>query len=88
MAFYRQQIVLGLRDYARRCGFTQAVVGSSGGIDSAITLALAAEAFGPERVTAITMPSAFSSDRLGGRLANRCATGWACGCTGIRSPIW
>jgi NAD+ synthetase len=61
MAFYRQQIVLGLRDYARRCGFTQAVVGSSGGIDSAITLALAAEAFGPERVTAITMPSVYSS---------------------------
>ncbi|UCU94318.1 NAD+ synthase [Hydrogenophaga taeniospiralis] len=61
MAFYRQQIVLGLRDYARRCGFTQAVVGSSGGIDSAITLALAAEAFGPEHVTAITMPSVYSS---------------------------
>ncbi|HSW17666.1 MAG TPA: NAD+ synthase [Ramlibacter sp.] len=61
MAFYRQQIVLGLRDYARRCGFTQAVVGSSGGIDSAITLALAAEAFGPDRVTAITMPSVYSS---------------------------
>jgi predicted amidohydrolase/NH3-dependent NAD+ synthetase len=61
MAFYRQQIVLGLRDYARRCGFTQAVIGSSGGIDSAITLALAAEAFGPDRVTAVTMPSVFSS---------------------------
>jgi NAD+ synthase (glutamine-hydrolysing) len=61
MAFYRQQIVLGLRDYARRCGFTQAVIGSSGGIDSAITIALAAEAFGPDRVTAITMPSVFSS---------------------------
>lgn len=61
MAFYRQQIVLGLRDYARRCGFTQAVVGSSGGIDSAITIALAVEAFGPDRVTAITMPSVYSS---------------------------
>ena len=61
LAFYRQQIVLGLRDYARRCGFTQAVVGCSGGIDSAITLALAAEAFGAEHVTAITMPSVFSS---------------------------
>src|SRR3990167_8115441 len=44
MAFYRQQIVLGLSDYARRCGFTQAVVGSSGGIDSAITPALAGAA--------------------------------------------
>ncbi|GKT19853.1 NAD+ synthase [Acidovorax sp. SUPP2522] len=61
MAFYRQQIVLGLRDYARRCGFTQAVVGSSGGIDSALTLALAAEALGPENVVGITMPSRFSS---------------------------
>ena len=46
MAFYRAQIVLGLRDYARRCGFKQAVVGSSGGIDSALTLALAVDALG------------------------------------------
>ncbi|RYF24719.1 MAG: NAD+ synthase [Comamonadaceae bacterium] len=61
MAFYRQQIVLGLRDYARRCGFTQVVVGSSGGIDSALTLALAAEALGPENVVGITMPSHYSS---------------------------
>ena len=62
LEFYRQQIVLGLRDYARRCGFRQAVVGSSGGIDSALTLALAAEALGPENVVAITMPSRFSSE--------------------------
>jgi NAD+ synthetase len=61
MEFYRRQIVLGLRDYARRCGFTQVVVGSSGGIDSALTLALAAETMGPENVVAITMPSRFSS---------------------------
>jgi len=61
MEFYRQQIVLGLADYARRCGFTQAVVGSSGGIDSALTLALAAQALGPENVVGITMPSRFSS---------------------------
>ncbi|MEC5213629.1 NAD+ synthase (glutamine-hydrolyzing) [Polaromonas sp. CG_9.5] len=61
MAFYRQQIVLGLRDYARRCGFSRAVIGSSGGIDSALTLALAAEALGAANVTAITMPSRFSS---------------------------
>ncbi|MFL6679671.1 MAG: nitrilase-related carbon-nitrogen hydrolase, partial [Burkholderiaceae bacterium] len=46
MAFYRAQIVLGLRDYARRCGFTKAVIGSSGGIDSALTLALAVDALG------------------------------------------
>ena len=61
MAFYRAQIVLGLRDYARRCGFNKAVVGSSGGIDSALTLALAAEALGPDNVVGITMPSSFSS---------------------------
>ncbi|MCR8960063.1 NAD+ synthase [Variovorax sp. S2] len=62
LEFYRQQIVLGLRDYARRCGFRQAVVGSSGGIDSALTLALAVEALGPENVVGITMPSIFSSE--------------------------
>ncbi|MES2101314.1 MAG: NAD+ synthase [Pseudomonadota bacterium] len=61
MAFYQAQIVLGLRDYARRCGFRQAVVGSSGGIDSALTLALAVEALGPQNVVGITMPSVYSS---------------------------
>jgi NAD+ synthetase len=61
MEFYRRQIVLGLRDYARRCGFKQAVLGSSGGIDSALTLALAVEALGADNVVAITMPSRFSS---------------------------
>jgi NAD+ synthetase len=62
MEFYRQQIVLGLRDYARRCGFAKVLVGSSGGIDSALTIALAAEALGPENVVAITMPSVYSSE--------------------------
>ena len=62
MEFYRQQIVVGLRDYARRCGFTQVLVGSSGGIDSAVTLALAAEALGSENVEGITMPSVYSSE--------------------------
>ncbi len=61
MAFYQAQIVLGLKDYARRCGFHQAVVGSSGGIDSALTLALAVQALGPQNVMAVTMPSSFSS---------------------------
>ena len=60
--FTRCQIVLGLRDYARRCGFAKVVVGSSGGIDSALTLALAADALGAENVVAITMPSAWSSE--------------------------
>jgi len=61
LAFYQAQIVLGLRDYARRCGFRQAVVGSSGGIDSALTLALAVQALGPENVVGVTMPSSYSS---------------------------
>ena len=61
MEFYRQQIILGLVDYARRCGFAQVVVGSSGGIDSALTLALAAQALGPGNVVGITMPSRYSS---------------------------
>lgn len=61
LAFYRRQIALGLQDYARRCGFSRVVVGCSGGIDSALTLALATEALGPANVTAITMPSEFSS---------------------------
>jgi len=60
--FQRRQIVLGLRDYARRCGFRKVVVGSSGGIDSALTLALAVEALGAENVEGVTMPSRWSSD--------------------------
>lgn len=62
MEFYRRQIILGLRDYARRCGFDKVLVGSSGGIDSALTIALAAQAMGPENVVAITMPSDYSSE--------------------------
>jgi len=61
MEFYRRQIVLGLRDYVRRCGFSRVVVGSSGGLDSALVLALAVEALGSKNVTAITLPSRFSS---------------------------
>jgi NAD+ synthase (glutamine-hydrolysing) len=60
--FTRRQIVLGLRDYTRRCGFAKVVVGCSGGIDSALTLALAVDALGRDNVIAITMPSAWSSD--------------------------
>lgn len=60
--FYRRQIVLGLKDYARRCGFKTALVGSSGGIDSALTLALAVEALGAENIAAMTMPSEYSSE--------------------------
>ncbi|MCW9000583.1 MAG: NAD+ synthase, partial [Kangiellaceae bacterium] len=56
-----RQTVLGIRDYIQKCGFSKVVVGSSGGIDSAVTLAICAEALGNENVTAITMPSKFSS---------------------------
>jgi NAD+ synthase (glutamine-hydrolysing) len=54
-------LVLGLRDYARKCGFRGAVVGLSGGIDSALTACLAAEALGPGQVLGVAMPSRYSS---------------------------
>jgi NAD+ synthase (glutamine-hydrolysing) len=54
-------LILGLRDYIRKCGFTDVVLGLSGGIDSALTAALAVQALGPEHVTGIAMPSQFSS---------------------------
>ncbi len=55
-------LVLGLRDYVRKCGFTRVVVGLSGGIDSAVVSALAVEALGPENVLGVTMPSPYSSE--------------------------
>lgn len=54
-------LIVGLRDYIRKCGFNDVVVGLSGGIDSAVTAALAVEALGAEHVTGIAMPSQFSS---------------------------
>jgi NAD+ synthetase len=58
----RRALVLGMKDYARKCGFTSAVLGLSGGIDSALVAALAAEAFGVANVTALAMPSRYSSE--------------------------
>jgi len=55
-------LVLGLRDYMQKCGFTDCVLGLSGGIDSALACAIAAEAIGPERVHALLLPSRYSSD--------------------------
>lgn len=55
-------LVCGIRDYFSKLGFQQAVLGLSGGIDSALTAALAAEALGKENVTGILMPSAYSSE--------------------------
>jgi NAD+ synthase (glutamine-hydrolysing) len=54
-------LVLGIRDYFRKSGFEKAVIGLSGGIDSAVTCALAVEALGPENVLGVLMPSPYSS---------------------------
>ena len=54
-------LVLGTRDYVHKSGFSTALVGLSGGIDSAVTSAVAAEALGPENVTCVLMPSPYSS---------------------------
>ena len=55
-------LVLGVKDYFNKMGFKKAILGSSGGIDSAITLAIACEALGKENVHAILMPSPYSTD--------------------------
>ncbi len=55
-------LVLSLADYARKCGFTSAVLGLSGGIDSAVTAALAADALGPDRVHGVALPGPYSSE--------------------------
>jgi NAD+ synthetase len=55
-------IVLGLKDYIRKSGFKRVVIGSSGGIDSALVVCLACDAIGADNVHAIRMPSIFSSD--------------------------
>jgi len=54
-------LVMGLRDYAHKCGFTSACLGLSGGIDSALTAVIAEEAHGAENVHGLTMPGPFSS---------------------------
>ena len=55
-------LVMGIRNYFQKLGFTKAILGLSGGIDSAVTLVLAAEALGVENVWAVLLPSSFSSD--------------------------
>ena len=55
-------LVLGIRDYVRKCGFTRVHLGLSGGIDSALVAVLAVEALGPERVQVFGLPSRYSSD--------------------------
>jgi NAD+ synthase (glutamine-hydrolysing) len=55
-------LVVGTRDYVRKCGFRQVVIGLSGGIDSALVAAIAVEALGVENVLGVGMPSPYSSD--------------------------
>ena len=55
-------LVLGVKDYARKCGFSKAILGLSGGIDSALVAAIASEALGAENVLGVLMPSPYSSD--------------------------
>ena len=55
-------LTMGVRDYAQRCGFTKAVIGLSGGIDSALVCAIAVRALGPDNVLGITMPGPYSSE--------------------------
>lgn len=57
-----QALLFGIRDYFQKMGFKKAILGSSGGIDSAVTLALACDALGAENVRAILMPSPYSTD--------------------------
>ena len=56
-----EALILGIRDYMKKCNFSKAIVGLSGGIDSAVTCCLAKEAIGVENVLAISMPSPYSS---------------------------
>lgn len=56
-----QALVMGTRDYTRKCGFRSAVLGLSGGIDSAVVACIAAEALGPDNVLGVSMPSMYSA---------------------------
>lgn len=62
IAQVHQALIMGIKDYFTKMGFTKAILGSSGGIDSAVVLALACEALGSENVRAILMPSPYSTE--------------------------
>lgn len=62
IALIHDALVLGVRDYFHKLGFTKAILGLSGGIDSAVTLVIAARALGAENVMGVMLPSKFSSD--------------------------
>jgi len=77
IALIHDAIVLGIRDYFGKLGFKQAILGLSGGIDSAVTLALAAQALGSENVMAVLMPSEYSSDHSVNDSIELC-NNWGC----------
>ena len=62
MTLIHDALLLGIRDYFRKLGFKRAILGLSGGIDSAVVAVLAARALGPDNVRVVLMPSQFSSD--------------------------
>lgn len=62
IASVHEALVLGLRDYVVKCGFQSVVLGLSGGIDSAVTAALAVEALGADKVVGVALPSRYSSE--------------------------
>ncbi len=75
VAAVHDALVMGLRDYVHKCGFSQVVLGLSGGIDSALTAALAVEALGARQVLGVALPSPYSSEdslRDASELARRC----------------
>lgn len=61
MPYLYQALVMGIRDYLRKCGFSSAIIGLSGGIDSAVVAYLAVQALGRENVLGVAMPSPYSS---------------------------
>jgi len=63
LACVEQALVLGVRDYLHKTGHTKAVLGLSGGIDSALTAVIACKALGPENVLGVAMPSPYTSER-------------------------
>jgi len=79
-----EALVLGTRDYAKKCGFARAVLGLSGGIDSSLVAAIAVRALGPENVLGVLMPSPYSSQ---GSLSDAEALVKCLGIASVKLPI-
>ena len=80
-------LTLGTTDYVRKNGFQHAVLGLSGGIDSALALTIAADALGPDALTAVSMPSRFTAD-MNREDARELAGDSASNCSSCPSSIW